>query len=96
MTASVASGMTTDRAGRPLPRRASSRSRAPVHTASRYFPKSRDCIPDRFRWALGRVIDDLPVAAWLVMGAEPEEGLKRGVWIAASVVTKDVLIQVHG
>jgi hypothetical protein len=25
------------------------RSRAPVHTASRYFPKSRDCIPDRFR-----------------------------------------------
>jgi len=29
------------------------------------------------------------------MGAEPEEGLKRGVWIAASVVTKDVLIQVH-
>jgi len=27
---------------------------------------------------------------------QPEEGLKRGVWIAASVVTKDVLIQVHG
>lgn len=42
------------------------------------------------------VIDDLPVAAWLVMAAEPEEGLERGVWVAASVVTEDVLIQVHG
>jgi len=30
------------------------------------------------------VIDDLPVAAWLVAGAESEEGLEQSCWMIAS------------
>lgn len=52
----------------------------------------KKCIPDRFRWALGGVIDDLPVAARLMAGAETKEGLERGVWVSASVVAEDALV----
>ena len=45
-------------------------------------------------WQSGGAIDDLPVAAWLMAGAETKQGLERRGRVAAPVVAEDVLVHI--
>jgi hypothetical protein len=52
------------------------------------------CVPASFRLGSGGRIDDPAVGGRLVSGTEAEQGLEGGVGGAASVVAKDVLVEV--
>lgn len=90
---------TPRRAGMPLsggglcaPERGGTATARHAVWSDRYL--ARSAYPIVSAEGLGGFVDDLAVAAWLVLGAEAKQGLERGVRVAAAVVAEHEFVEI--